>query len=71
MSTASTLGLQRPDLLRGAGLIDGQWVAADDGATFAVNDPATGRHLADVPRMGRAETERAIAGAAAALPAWR
>ena len=71
MSSASTLGLQRPDLLRGAGLIDGQWVAADDGATFAVNDPATGRHLADVPRMGRAETERAIAGAAAALPAWR
>jgi succinate-semialdehyde dehydrogenase/glutarate-semialdehyde dehydrogenase len=71
MSTASTLGLQRPDLLRGAGLIDGRWVAADDGATFAVNDPATGRHLADVPRMGRAEAERAIAGAAAALPAWR
>ena len=71
MNTASTLGLQRPDLLCGAGLIDGQWVAADDGATFAVNDPATGRHLADVPLMGRAETERAIAGAAAALPAWR
>jgi succinate-semialdehyde dehydrogenase/glutarate-semialdehyde dehydrogenase len=71
MNSASTLGLQRPDLLRGAGLIDGQWVAADDGATFAVNDPATGRHLADVPRMGRVETERAIAGAAAALPAWR
>jgi len=71
MNTASTLGLQRPDLLRGAGLIDGQWVAADDGATFAVNDPATDRHLADVPLMGRAETERAIAGAAAALPAWR
>jgi succinate-semialdehyde dehydrogenase/glutarate-semialdehyde dehydrogenase len=71
MNSASTPGLQRPDLLRGAGLIDGQWVVADDGATFAVNDPATGRHLADVPRMGRAETERAIAGAAAALPAWR
>ncbi|QRF61270.1 NAD-dependent succinate-semialdehyde dehydrogenase [Variovorax paradoxus] len=71
MNTASTLGLQRPDLLRSAGLVDGQWVAADDGATFAVNDPATGRHLADVPLMGRAETERAIAGAAAALPAWR
>jgi len=28
MSSASTPGLQRPDLLRGAGLIDGQWVAA-------------------------------------------
>jgi succinate-semialdehyde dehydrogenase/glutarate-semialdehyde dehydrogenase len=38
---------------------------------LAVTDPATGQHIADVPRMGRAETERAIAGAAAALPAWR
>jgi len=66
-----TLGLKRPDLLQTAGLIDGQWTAADDGRTFAVTDPATGRVLANVPRMGRAETGRAIAGAAAALPAWR
>ena len=66
-----TLGLKRPDLLQTAGLIDGQWTAADDGRTFAVTDPATGRVLANVPLMGRAETGRAIAGAAAALPAWR
>ena len=66
-----TLGLKRPGLLKPACLIDGEWTAADGGATFAVTDPATGRHIADVPRMGRAETERAIAGAAAALPAWR
>ena len=66
-----TLGLKRPDLRQTAGLIDGQWTAADDGRTFAVTDPATGRVLANVPLMGRAETGRAIAGAAAALPAWR
>jgi succinate-semialdehyde dehydrogenase/glutarate-semialdehyde dehydrogenase len=69
--TANTLGLKRPDLLQPACLIDGEWTGADSGATLAVTDPATGRHIADVPRMGRAETERAIAGAAAALPAWR
>ncbi|MDM0071561.1 NAD-dependent succinate-semialdehyde dehydrogenase [Variovorax sp. J31P207] len=67
----SALGLRRPDLLQSACLIDGAWVAADDGATFAVDDPASGRCLAMVPRVGRAETERAITGAAAALPAWR
>ncbi|WP_219211117.1 NAD-dependent succinate-semialdehyde dehydrogenase [Variovorax boronicumulans] len=66
-----TLGLARPDLLQQACLIDGCWVAADDGRTVEVTDPATGAVLARVPHMGRAETERAIAGAAAALPAWR
>ncbi|MEJ8815615.1 NAD-dependent succinate-semialdehyde dehydrogenase [Variovorax ureilyticus] len=69
--SAHSLGLQRPDLLQTACLIDGASVAADDGTTLAVVDPATGRCLAAVPRMGRAETERAITGAAAALPAWR
>ncbi|MDM0004873.1 NAD-dependent succinate-semialdehyde dehydrogenase [Variovorax sp. J22G73] len=70
-TNTNPLGLKRPDLLRPACLIDGEWAGADNGATLAVTDPATGRHIADVPRMGRAETERAIAGAAAALPAWR
>jgi succinate-semialdehyde dehydrogenase/glutarate-semialdehyde dehydrogenase len=65
------LGLSRPDLLQQAGLIDGAWVAADSGHTVDVTDPATGRVIARVPHMGRVETERAIAGAASALPAWR
>jgi len=51
--------------------IDGAWAAADTGETFAVTNPATGAHLADVPDMGAAETRRAIAAADAALPAWR
>jgi len=69
--SGNLLGLQRPDLLQTSCLIDGAWVAGDEGETFAVDDPATGRRLATVPRMGRAETERAISGAEAALPAWR
>jgi succinate-semialdehyde dehydrogenase/glutarate-semialdehyde dehydrogenase len=70
-AATSATDLSRADLIKGACLIDGEWRAADDGAVLAVNDPATGQHIAEVPRMGRAETERAIAGAAAALPAWR
>ena len=34
-------------------------------------DPATGEVLAHVPRMGAAETRRAIEAAADAYPAWR
>ena len=60
-----------PALLRDRGYIDGAWPAADSGATFAVHDPATGEVLAAVPRMGAAETRRAIEAASAALPAWR
>jgi len=44
---------------------------SDSGATFPVDDPATGDTLLEVPRMGAAETERALASAEAALPAWR
>lgn len=62
---------ERPALLHELGYIDGAWTAADSGRTFAVTNPATGERIASVPRMGTAETRRAIAAAAAALPAWR
>ena len=58
-------------LVRELGFIDGAWTNADGGSTYAVHNPASGEHLADVPRMGALETRRAIAAAAAALPAWR
>ncbi|CAM3917994.1 NAD-dependent succinate-semialdehyde dehydrogenase [Vreelandella rituensis] len=51
--------------------IDGSWVAADSGEQINVLNPATGEQVGDVPRLGRAETERAIAAADAALPAWK
>jgi succinate-semialdehyde dehydrogenase/glutarate-semialdehyde dehydrogenase len=44
---------------------------SDSGETFPVVDPATGEKIADVPRMGTAETRRAIERAEAALPGWR
>ncbi len=44
---------------------------SDSGETFAVDNPATGETIAQVPRMGVAETRRAIERAEAALPKWR
>ncbi|UYG06295.1 NAD-dependent succinate-semialdehyde dehydrogenase [Halomonas sp. M4R1S46] len=51
--------------------IDGSWVAADSGEQIDVINPASGETMGNVPRLGRAETERAIEAADAALPAWR
>ena len=43
--------------------LDGQWADADAGATIAVTNPANDRPLGTVPKMGTAETRRAIAAA--------
>lgn len=51
--------------------IDGSWVAADSGEQIEVVNPADGDVIGNVPRLGRVETERAIAAAEVALPAWR
>jgi succinate-semialdehyde dehydrogenase / glutarate-semialdehyde dehydrogenase len=51
--------------------VGGQWIEADDGATIAVNIPADGSHLGNVPSLGVVEVRRAIDAAATALPAWR
>ena len=58
-------------LLRRQAYVDGAWVDADSGETFAVVNPATGETLAEVPRMGAEETRRALAAAERALPEWR
>jgi succinate-semialdehyde dehydrogenase/glutarate-semialdehyde dehydrogenase len=63
--------LDDPRLLKSQCLADGAWIAADNGAAFPVRNPATGAELASVPKMGAAETRRAIAAADTAWPAWR
>ena len=65
------LVLRDRGLLRARAYVDGSWADADSGATFPVLDPATGETLADVPRLGAAETRRALAAAERALPEWR
>ena len=69
-ATSSPLAaLADPSLLKTDALINGEWIAGS--ARFDVTDPATGARLADVARLGAAETEAAIAAANAAWPAWR
>lgn len=63
--------LNDPTLLRHQCFIDGKWVDADSGTVLEVDNPATGEVVGKVPRMGAAETSRAIAAAQAALPGWR
>ena len=58
-------------LLQRQAYVDGKWVDADSGETFPVVNPATGEVVADVPRMGAAETRRALAAAERALPEWK
>ncbi len=50
--------------------IDGQWVAAADGRTLGVINPATEEVIAEVAYGGRAETRRALEAAARAMPGW-
>jgi len=65
-----TLQLKDPTLLRQRSYIDGQWVDADSRGTLDVINPATREKIGTVPKMGAAETRRAIEAASAALPAW-
>ena len=64
------LKLKDPSLLRQQAFVAGAWVDADDGATVAVVNPATGVTLGTVPMCGAAETQRAIAAAEVAQRAW-
>ena len=69
MTTSPLSLLKDPTLLKTDALVNGQWVSGS--SRFAVTDPATGAHLADVANLGPAEAEAAIAAANAAWPAWR
>ena len=53
-------------------LVGGEWVAAADGRTFSVENPARrGSVIAEVPRASASDVDRAVRAAAAAFPAWR
>ncbi len=58
-------------LWRATCFVDGEWIAADNGETIDVRNPADGSELGSVPRLGASETRRAIEAANRALPAWR
>jgi succinate-semialdehyde dehydrogenase/glutarate-semialdehyde dehydrogenase len=62
--------LKDPSLLRDKAYLNGEWVAADSGATFEVTNPVSGAVLAKLPDMLEGETRRTIEAANAAWPAW-
>lgn len=63
--------LSRTDLFKQQCYIDGQWLDADSGETMGVVNPATGKPLGTIPKMGAQETRRAIEAAAVAQQKWR
>jgi len=52
-------------------LIGGAWVDAASGRTLPVENPATRAVFGSIPRGASPDVDRAVAAAAAALPAWR
>ena len=60
--------LKDKSLLRDKCYINGEWVGGAQ--TFDVINPATGEAISPVPRLGAAETRRAIEAAERALPEW-
>ena len=64
------MNLSQPRLFVDRAFVGGEWIVADDGRTVSVVNPSTQRALGATPRLGTAETQRAIAAAAAAFPAW-
>ena len=63
--------LKDPSLFKEDAFIQGQWITAATDERFAVNNPATNEHIADVANVDIAQVERAIGAANAALPEWR
>ena len=62
--------LKDPTLLSDKAFVAGEWVAADDGATFNVLNPARGDVIAKLPDLSRAETALAIEAARLAQKDW-
>ncbi|PLX98512.1 MAG: succinate-semialdehyde dehydrogenase I [Desulfuromonas sp.] len=63
--------LKDKSLLKMQCFVGGEWIDADSGETIDVTNPATGATIGTIPKMGAAETKRAIAAAEAAWPGWR
>lgn len=55
------------ELKREACLIAGEWIMGEK--WIAVDNPATGKNIGRVPRLGRQEARQAITAAHAAMPA--
>ena len=64
----SPIKLSDPQLFKTQAWLNGVWV--DAASRFAVNNPANGICIAEVPNQGPEDAERAISAAQAAFPGW-
>ena len=55
LATRSGMKLEDEKLFRTQCCVDGQWIDADSGGAITVVNPATGREIGSVPRMGAKE----------------
>ncbi|MGB2016043.1 MAG: aldehyde dehydrogenase family protein, partial [Candidatus Puniceispirillum sp.] len=62
--------LKNPALLRSEAYINGAWVSAADGKTFAVRNPVSGAVIAEVADLGAAEITSAIDASVPAQKEW-
>ncbi|MEM7425013.1 MAG: NAD-dependent succinate-semialdehyde dehydrogenase [Pseudomonadota bacterium] len=60
--------LNDKSLIKDKCLVAGEWIGAAENVD--VTNPATGEVITTVPKLGAAETERAVAGAKAAMAGW-
>src|SRR5208282_4269129 len=58
-------------LIRSSAYIDGQWLAASDGSTFDVTDPADGALIIKVADCTAQDALTAVAAAERAFPGWQ
>ena len=69
-ATNITSMLKDPGLLVSKAYVAGEWIDADDGATFPVLNPSRGDVITEVADLGVAEARRAIDSAEAAWKEW-
>lgn len=65
------LKLRNPRLLTDACLINGKWIQSDSSQTIKVENPATGKVIAEVPSLTSSQVAHAVEAAEQALVGWR
>lgn len=65
------INLSDEGLLKSQAFIDGRWVNANSGETYAVTNPATQETIAQISKCGAEETVAAISAAHQAFDTWR
>ena len=69
-ATNITSMLKDPGLLASKAYVAGEWIDADDGATFPVLNPSRGDVITEIADLGVAEVRRAIEAADIAWKKW-